>query len=343
MSEEKDTKKKKKTVEEPVQLQRTEYTRVGDVLRDARETKGLTIEEAAASINLRAGQIRAIEEGNFDQLPGTAYATGFIRSYAGFLKLDAMEMVKRFKAENAGIAGTRPELHFPEPIPEGNAPSAQTIGLAAGVVMVLLLGWIFFSGGGDVSTETPAPPVVAETTSVTSLLDAAPAATTTETVTALPADAAKATTPPAPAVDAAVPVATVPPADAAAIAAAPVAATAEAPKAPESPAVIEEKKPEEPITIAPVKSRITMKAKQSTWVQINSGSKILVKKVLKPGEQISVPDAPNLSLMTSNAGGVDVFVDGKRADALGRPGDIVRGLPLDADDLKKRRFRVRDY
>ena len=65
-------------------------------------------------------------------------------------------------------------------------------------------------------------------------------------------------------------------------------------------------------------------------------------RVLRPGEQYFVPDQPGLSLVTANAGGLEIEVDGKIVQELGKPGEIVRGIVLDPKSLKKRRIRVQN-
>lgn len=360
MSEQK-SKKKKQPKEETVQ--RTDYQRVGDVLRQAREEKGLSVEKAAAAIHIRAAQVRAIEDGNLEALPGITYATGFIRSYAAYLKLDSTEIVNRFKAENTGAATARPELNFPEPLAEDKMPSILMIGLGAFCALVLLVGWVVFSGGDNENVaDIPAAPAVAAAAPVTTFLPdgesaaagaAAAAADASVVAAAVPLTAdpvvapvedvsaqvnnnatAQAVSPAAsPAAPPAAPVAAEAPAAA-------VSATAETLSpvpAPAAPA-------DEQIKIAPPKSRISLRATGTSWVQVVDGNRrVIYKKVLLKGDQYAVPDMPGLTLMASNAGGLDVYVDGKRTAALGGVGEIVRGLPLDPGALKKRRTRVRDY
>ena len=83
------------------------------------------------------------------------------------------------------------------------------------------------------------------------------------------------------------------------------------------------------------KSRITLKATEASWVQVSDAHEnVLYRKVLRPGEQYAVPDQPGLHLDTANAGGLQVIVDGHRAPALGKDGDIMRGIPLDPQELR---------
>src|SRR5262245_26923392 len=78
---------------------------VGRELRAAREKMGWTLEDLETSLKIRFSVLQAIEDSRYDVLPGSAYGLGFVRAYARFLRLDAEEMVRRFKAE-AGAFGT---------------------------------------------------------------------------------------------------------------------------------------------------------------------------------------------------------------------------------------------
>ena len=61
---------------------------LGDILRREREKQNLTVKDVEQETSIRALYIEAIENGDYKSLPGEVYAKGFIRNYAGFLKLD---------------------------------------------------------------------------------------------------------------------------------------------------------------------------------------------------------------------------------------------------------------
>ena len=73
---------------------------IGDKLRAERERQYLTIQDIAKGTSIRAVYIENIEKGEYDKLPGTVYAKGFIRNYANFLKMDADAVVRQFMDEN---------------------------------------------------------------------------------------------------------------------------------------------------------------------------------------------------------------------------------------------------
>lgn len=56
-------------------------------LKEAREQAGYTLEEVAASLNIKRQYLADIEAGNFTNLPGPAYVRGYIKLYKNFLGL----------------------------------------------------------------------------------------------------------------------------------------------------------------------------------------------------------------------------------------------------------------
>ncbi|GAB6090176.1 RodZ domain-containing protein [Spirochaeta dissipatitropha] len=70
---------------------------VGERLRKAREAKGSSIEQAARDTHISQNFLRAIEEEQFDLVPGETYLLGFIRKYSEYLQKDPQEMVTLYK------------------------------------------------------------------------------------------------------------------------------------------------------------------------------------------------------------------------------------------------------
>lgn len=77
-------------------------------------------------------------------------------------------------------------------------------------------------------------------------------------------------------------------------------------------------------------SRIQVRATEEVWVQITGADdELLLTRILRPGDVYHVPDRPGLVLMTGNAAGVEIIVDGKVAPPLGPVGAVRRDVPLD--------------
>ncbi len=121
-------------------------------LRRARMTAGYELTDISTALRIRLLYLEALEEGRFDDLPGTTYAIGFLRSYAEFLDLDPDEMIERFKSETKSGMELR-DLSFPVPPKEVRNPKPWLI-----LVVVLLAGfayggWHVYSSKGKIATD----------------------------------------------------------------------------------------------------------------------------------------------------------------------------------------------
>ena len=113
---------------------------VGALLQASRLKLGDDLRFVAETLHIRFIYLEAIEAGRFDDLPGAAYAIGFIRSYADYLGLDSEEVVRRYKTESAPQLGN-PELVFPVPIPESSIPGGAIIFVGVVVAILAYGGW----------------------------------------------------------------------------------------------------------------------------------------------------------------------------------------------------------
>lgn len=73
---------------------------LGQTLRTRREQLGIGLDQVERDTFIRARQLTAIEEDRFDALPGEAYARGFVRTYADYLKLDPETCVQYLNASH---------------------------------------------------------------------------------------------------------------------------------------------------------------------------------------------------------------------------------------------------
>ncbi len=69
---------------------------IGEKLKETRESMGITIEEAAQDLKLRASQIENIEDGNKEAFKDIFYLKMFIKNYSKYLGLDYDEMLEEF-------------------------------------------------------------------------------------------------------------------------------------------------------------------------------------------------------------------------------------------------------
>ena len=78
-----------------------------------------------------------------------------------------------------------------------------------------------------------------------------------------------------------------------------------------------------------------LRVKSGGWVQVREKQgQVLLNRVMRPGETWPVPMKPQLLLTTSNAGAMELLVDGVAAPAIGPAGVLRRDVPLDLDLVK---------
>jgi cytoskeleton protein RodZ len=139
---------------------------IGSSLREARIRQGLEIVEIEQATKIRAKHLQALEEEEFELLPGQTYVKGFLRTYAEYLGLDGQLYVDEF---NSRYATGEEE---PVPIARSNVGSRPLrvesrlvlfvlLGIAA-VTAFVILAWK--SGGGNNNTSPPVPPARDTTT-----------------------------------------------------------------------------------------------------------------------------------------------------------------------------------
>ena len=73
--------------------------RFGETLRAQREKKGITLEQAASDTRIREKFLKALEDSDYQTLPGAVYTKGFLRNYAEYLELPTEELVVQFHQE----------------------------------------------------------------------------------------------------------------------------------------------------------------------------------------------------------------------------------------------------
>lgn len=82
---------------------------LGQILREARENKGLTLEEVQAETRIHARFLTALEKGDYAVLPTPVHVRGFLRNYARFLGLDPQPLLARYQNNHGYSNGTTPE------------------------------------------------------------------------------------------------------------------------------------------------------------------------------------------------------------------------------------------
>ena len=84
-------------------------------------------------------------------------------------------------------------------------------------------------------------------------------------------------------------------------------------------------------------ARIVLRAREDSWVQVRDRSNaVILTRILRRGDRYKVPNEPGLTLLTGNAGGLTLTVDGVAIPPLGAPGEVLRDVALESDRLLAR-------
>jgi|GEM_PF-1391268 len=81
---------------------------MGSRLKEARQQAGLSLDDIASKLKIRAGYLSAIEEGRHEAIPGNVYAQGYLKMYANHLGLNLSELSQVSAPNNNGF-WTKPE------------------------------------------------------------------------------------------------------------------------------------------------------------------------------------------------------------------------------------------
>lgn len=142
---------------------------IGHTLREARMRERIDITEAETATKIRAKYLRALENEEWDLIPGPTYVKTFLRTYGDFLGLESKVLVDEYKQR------------FERPSPQDLMPFGPPLGarrqrrvrapiippwLIVAVVFLALIAllWVLGSGVGQEDPESDEPNVVATPT-----------------------------------------------------------------------------------------------------------------------------------------------------------------------------------
>ncbi len=93
----------------------TEYTTLGDLLRQTRIKQGLNLEQISNETKITVSNLKAIEDDDFNSLPAEAFVRGFYTLYANALSLAPEEVLRIYTQEKARQPNTRGGKSAPPP------------------------------------------------------------------------------------------------------------------------------------------------------------------------------------------------------------------------------------
>ena len=136
---------------------------IGDKLRSAREAKGLSIEDIEKATKIQSRYLTAIEDDDFDKLPGDFYVRAFIRQYAQVVGLDGKKLLSEYQED---VPESKPDEYVEDSIDNKSEEVKKTtdnkknlwknylpkIAIGLGIIIVVLIGYVLYarlSSGGQ--------------------------------------------------------------------------------------------------------------------------------------------------------------------------------------------------
>jgi hypothetical protein len=131
--------------------------RIGEVLKRARTRSKLDIHTVEQRTKIRTKYLRALENEEWEVLPGHPYAKGFLRTYAQCLGLDGAALVDEYRRTVESSLGPGAPLQFAEPVLERrrrvDAPQRRwPVRLAVGAIVgaaIVVGGLVVLGSSGD--------------------------------------------------------------------------------------------------------------------------------------------------------------------------------------------------
>lgn len=127
----------------------TELHKLGEVLRSAREAKGVDLTRVERDTKIRVRYLSALETGTYRDLPGAVYTKGFLRNYGLYLGLDPEYLIDLYRLESATPqADRRRPAPPPRPITVRRSRAfVLTPGaVAAALLTVAVVAFVYYLG-----------------------------------------------------------------------------------------------------------------------------------------------------------------------------------------------------
>lgn len=120
---------------------------VGTRLREAREARGISLDEIAKSTRIPLRQLENIEASNYNALPAPTYSTGFVKSYAMAVGLNAKDLGQAFREEIDYRSVSETVGDYFEPTDPARVPPRSLAWIAAGIALLLILAYAIWRSG----------------------------------------------------------------------------------------------------------------------------------------------------------------------------------------------------
>jgi len=280
----------------------------GERLRREREMRGISLDEIVATTKIGRRLLVALEEEQFEVLPGGIFNKSYVRAYAKCVGIDEDEAVAEYlqaaqetPPDTRVIAQQHASIHSSRP--------AQRSGFPVMPVLILLVvaaggigGWKLYQDHQKERQKREASSPGEVSSPASQGVSAAPVSSN-QAATAAPA--AVQSPPPLPTrspVQAATP--------------APKSGAPSAESVPAQPTAAESSTASSP---ADTPFEVTVRPKDAAWVSIKSDGKYVVRGIIKPPDVKTIHATNQVIFFTGNAGAVEVAFNGRNVPLTGGP------------------------
>lgn len=115
---------------------------IGETLRERRMALKIDVHEVEEATKIRAKYLRALENEEYNLLPGSAYVKSFLRTYADYLELDSRALVDEYRSLDHHIE-EEPMVYSPTQTKSPRSAGRWIFGALAVIIVVLVLMMLF--------------------------------------------------------------------------------------------------------------------------------------------------------------------------------------------------------
>ncbi|MCP4165769.1 MAG: helix-turn-helix domain-containing protein [Chloroflexi bacterium] len=300
-------------------------TDIGQLLRQTREAQELSLADVEEQTRIRQRYLSALETGDWDDMPNDVVARGFLRTYTRFLGLDDDEVLSQLDAaqpptttdaattdeavtEAVATPGYHPiELDLYENSIQRSQRMRRWLGFGLSLIPVIILAYLIYQFALPLLLDRSDRSGAAATPVATLPPEGTPPATPQIVIVDAPASPLPTSSP------------------------TPDATTATTPESTSTP----ESSPTPTTTATPAQQLILdMNVVLFSWVQISTDGEIVEEALLREPYQGRYVAYTQLELLTGNAAGLELTLNGEPLPPLGEPGEIVALIwTLEGDDI----------
>ena len=116
-------------------------TDFGGKLRQARERRGISLRQIAATTKISVAALEALERNDISRLPGGIFSRAFVRAYASEIGLDPEQTVRDFIARfpDAAVTAGSPHARYPDYADDDEPRRRRRSGVLIALVVVALI------------------------------------------------------------------------------------------------------------------------------------------------------------------------------------------------------------